>query len=148
MFFLLLNALSVEWISFLFLFNHPLVNCDCEPSHHATWRSTIWTLMLCFQVKLDEEDSCNLRDRLLPFVIGLLRTVSISTFSLSEEMNNFKNWIIKVGGVIIQIKQYLLGKIWLGIEFVFLKNKLAWHWCYSKFFTCVYKSWSNGLPMV
>lgn len=32
--------------------------------------------MLCYQVKLDEEETSNFRDRLLPFIIGLLRTVS------------------------------------------------------------------------
>lgn len=37
-----------------------------------------------FQVKLDEEETSNFRDRLLPFIIGLLRTVSYMQLSLHE----------------------------------------------------------------
>jgi vacuolar protein sorting-associated protein 54 len=35
------------------------------------------------QVKLDDEETSNFRDRLLPLIVGLLRTVSVasSTFS-------------------------------------------------------------------
>jgi len=34
------------------------------------------------QIKFDEEETSNLRDRLLPIVIGLLRTVSHACFSV------------------------------------------------------------------
>lgn len=33
-------------------------------------------MLIILQAKLDEEETSNFRDRLLPFVIGLLRTVS------------------------------------------------------------------------
>lgn len=35
----------------------------------------------CRQVKLDEEETSNFRDRLLPLIIGLLRTVSKLIFA-------------------------------------------------------------------
>lgn len=38
----------------------------------------MYLCFICLQVKLDDDESSNLQDRLLPLIIGLLRTVSSS----------------------------------------------------------------------